>query len=309
MKAADRKAGVASPEWNVLRWRTACIRGPEMKKSLRQALLAPLLALSASGQQPADLPRVTGAVETTVVNIDVVVTDRKGNPVVGLKAEDFEIRHDRKPVTITNFSEYRAAEAAPAPAATPGREPAARAGVDRLPAPEALHRPLLRPAGALREVDEGRPLRLAEEAPRPDARAGRRGDRGRLEPLDEDDPPLYGRPRGDRRRVGGGREAERPASDRERRPRRGFRGLGVAPVAPGGRADRRRRASSPARSPHRRTPTRRRRPPRSRGSSRRSEGWRGGRSWCSRRTASPGTPGRSSSSGSARRDRTPTART
>jgi VWFA-related protein len=80
------------------------------------ALLALLLVLSARGQQPAELPRVTGAVETTVVNIDVVVTDRKGSPVTGLKAEDFEVWHDRKPVTITNFSEVRAAEPAPAPA-------------------------------------------------------------------------------------------------------------------------------------------------------------------------------------------------
>jgi len=68
-------------------------------------LLAAALAVSASGQQPADLPRVTGSVETTVVNLDVVVTDKKGNPVLGLKADDFEIRHDKKPVTITNFSE------------------------------------------------------------------------------------------------------------------------------------------------------------------------------------------------------------
>lgn len=101
-------------------------------------LLVAALAATAAGQQPADLPRVTGSVETTVVNIDVVVTDRKGNPVFGLKADDFEIRHDRKPVTITNFSEYRAAEAAPAPAATSGREPALAPEPTDFPRPKRL---------------------------------------------------------------------------------------------------------------------------------------------------------------------------
>jgi VWFA-related protein len=98
-------------------------------------LLGAALAATASGQQPADLPRVTGSVETTVVNLDVVVTDRKGNPVFGLKAGDFEIRHDKKPVTITNFSEYRAAGVAPAPAATPASEPAVAAAPTNFPRP------------------------------------------------------------------------------------------------------------------------------------------------------------------------------
>jgi VWFA-related protein len=101
-------------------------------------LFAAFLAAAAGGQQPADLPRVTGSVETTVVNLDVVVTDKKGNPVLGLKADDFEIRHDKKPVTITNFSEYRAAEAAPAPAATPGPEPAAAPEPVDFPRPKRL---------------------------------------------------------------------------------------------------------------------------------------------------------------------------
>ena len=101
-------------------------------------LLGAVLAATAAGQQPAELPRVTGAVETTVVNLDVVVTDKKGNPVFGLKAGDFEIRHDKKPVTITNFSEYRAAEAAAVPAATPGPEPAAAPSVTDFPRPKRL---------------------------------------------------------------------------------------------------------------------------------------------------------------------------
>lgn len=42
-------------------------------------------------------------IEVNVVNVEVFVTDKKGNPVTDLTAEDFEILEDGKPVTITNF--------------------------------------------------------------------------------------------------------------------------------------------------------------------------------------------------------------
>ncbi|MEO1084333.1 MAG: VWA domain-containing protein, partial [Acidobacteriota bacterium] len=42
-------------------------------------------------------------VEVEVVNVEVFVTDRKGEPVSGLQKEDFEITHDGEPVEITNF--------------------------------------------------------------------------------------------------------------------------------------------------------------------------------------------------------------
>lgn len=41
--------------------------------------------------------------EVHVVNLDVMVTDKDGNPVTGLTAEDFEVREDGRPVTVTNF--------------------------------------------------------------------------------------------------------------------------------------------------------------------------------------------------------------
>ena len=42
-------------------------------------------------------------VNVTVINVDVYVTDKKGNRITGLKKEDFELYEDGKPVAITNF--------------------------------------------------------------------------------------------------------------------------------------------------------------------------------------------------------------
>jgi len=43
------------------------------------------------------------SIDVNVVNIDVFVTDRKGNRIDGLTADDFELFEDRRPVKITNF--------------------------------------------------------------------------------------------------------------------------------------------------------------------------------------------------------------
>jgi len=59
------------------------------------ALLA--VALLAAAQQQ---PIRTG---TNVVRVDVSVVDRRGNPVTALTAEDFEVREDGQPQTITAF--------------------------------------------------------------------------------------------------------------------------------------------------------------------------------------------------------------
>jgi VWFA-related protein len=42
-------------------------------------------------------------IDVSVVNVDVTVTDRAGNPVHGLKRDDFEVFEDEKPQKITNF--------------------------------------------------------------------------------------------------------------------------------------------------------------------------------------------------------------
>jgi VWFA-related protein len=59
-------------------------------------VLWPAFALLGPSQQPIR----TG---TNVVRVDVTVVDRRGNPVTALTAEDFEVREDGQPQTITAF--------------------------------------------------------------------------------------------------------------------------------------------------------------------------------------------------------------
>jgi VWFA-related protein len=49
------------------------------------------------------LPPISERVEVSVTNVDVVVTDSKGNRVNGLTREEFEVFQDNVPQTITNF--------------------------------------------------------------------------------------------------------------------------------------------------------------------------------------------------------------
>jgi VWFA-related protein len=49
-------------------------------------------------------PQVTLAVETNLVNIDAVVTDNDGNPITGLKKENFRVLDNNQPQQITNFA-------------------------------------------------------------------------------------------------------------------------------------------------------------------------------------------------------------
>ena len=73
-------------------------------RPLCPGVLLLLLAVSAAGQAP---PLVE-SIEVRVVSVDVVVTDRAGNPVPNVTKDDFEILEENKPQTITNFAEIRA---------------------------------------------------------------------------------------------------------------------------------------------------------------------------------------------------------
>lgn len=58
------------------------------------------------------------ALDVNLVNVEVFVTDRKGVPVTGLTADDFELLEDGRPVEISNFYAVdggRPAESTPAP--------------------------------------------------------------------------------------------------------------------------------------------------------------------------------------------------
>jgi VWFA-related protein len=60
---------------------------------------------SASAPKASDVPMspVSESVDVTVTNVDVFVTDSKGQRVSGLKADDFDVRQDAVPQKITNF--------------------------------------------------------------------------------------------------------------------------------------------------------------------------------------------------------------
>ncbi len=88
-------------------------------------LAAWMPAFSAS---PSSVPPSFGeVVEVNVVDVDVYVTDRKGNRVTGLKKGDFAVFEDGKAVDVSNFVELSAG-AAPAVRETPSAAPPAAAG-------------------------------------------------------------------------------------------------------------------------------------------------------------------------------------
>lgn len=96
-----------------------------MRNSLLASLLVSLLfAATAQSQQQ---PRAGETIDVAITNVEVVVTDRAGNPVRGLTKADFDLRENGRVQPITNFAEYAAqagtvrADAAPAATAAPER--------------------------------------------------------------------------------------------------------------------------------------------------------------------------------------------
>jgi VWFA-related protein len=76
-----------------------------MRLSLVTVALGMVLALHHTGQPPPDQqpPRPTFRTGTNVVRVDVTVVDRRGHPVTQLTPEDFEVREDGLPQSITSF--------------------------------------------------------------------------------------------------------------------------------------------------------------------------------------------------------------
>jgi VWFA-related protein len=102
---------------------------------IAHALLLTLLAPPTGAQQPQSAPPQSAPparpasqddedevvrITTNLVQMDVVVVDKKGRQVTDLTAEDFEVYEDKRPQKITNFS-YVLNDPAPRPDATPLR--------------------------------------------------------------------------------------------------------------------------------------------------------------------------------------------
>ena len=88
-----------------------------MNKSIIAVAL--LFAAAAFGQRP-----LVETIEVHVVNVDVVVTDRRGNPVTGLTKDDFDILENGVKKTITNFYEVEGQKAKNIAVEVPGTPPA-----------------------------------------------------------------------------------------------------------------------------------------------------------------------------------------
>ena len=94
-----------------------------------------------------DVQPFVETVEVNVVNVEVVVTDKKGNHVTGLTRADFEIYEDGREVPITNFyaREIEAPATVGRPIEAPTEKPPAAAGsaagrpLPTLPADQRLH--------------------------------------------------------------------------------------------------------------------------------------------------------------------------
>ena len=108
------------------------------------AVVAALAAGPGRAQVPGEIPRVTGSVQLTLVNVDVVVTGKDGKPVEGLTAADFTMRHGGKAVAITNFREEKAGPESPRPSPAAGspaeRTPPAPPATPAAPEVPALRR-------------------------------------------------------------------------------------------------------------------------------------------------------------------------
>jgi VWFA-related protein len=96
------------------------------------ALLSLLLPSVSIGQQR-ELPPLVERVEVTVVNVEVVVTDRTGRRIGGLKREDFTLYEDGRQQPLTNFYAAEAPEELVAPVVPGPAESAAAVAPRRQP--------------------------------------------------------------------------------------------------------------------------------------------------------------------------------
>jgi VWFA-related protein len=70
------------------------------------AVMVSLLPLAGFAQAPSgEASKLSETIDVRVINVDVVVTDRKGNPITGLKRDDFEIYENGQKKPISNFYE------------------------------------------------------------------------------------------------------------------------------------------------------------------------------------------------------------
>ena len=72
-------------------------------------------------------------ISVKVVNVEVFVRDKQGNPITGLTADDFEVFENKRTVPITNFYEVDKGERVGVERAKPEEDPLRKPGVTNLP--------------------------------------------------------------------------------------------------------------------------------------------------------------------------------
>jgi VWFA-related protein len=104
-------------------------------QSMLNHLLPILFALTAIAQDRPLIPHAGEAIDVSIVNVDVVVTDKKGNHVQGLTKDDFEIYENGKLQPLSNFAEYRGGRETVLEAAKAGAAPS-EARIENAPRPK-----------------------------------------------------------------------------------------------------------------------------------------------------------------------------
>lgn len=112
-----------------------------MNRTLVAFLVAPCIAplfAQTGTQEPAD-PQTTLRVSSRAVVLDVTVTDEYGNPVTGLKPEDFTVTEQNKPQVIDFLEEHHANQpVAAAPIEMPKYPPNVFSNFSPFPQPPAV---------------------------------------------------------------------------------------------------------------------------------------------------------------------------
>ena len=107
---------------------------------LAVALAAPLAAQKKSSEP--ELPKLVENMDVRIINVDVVVTDRRGNPITGLTQDDFQILENGVPKVITNFYEVEGRKAKNVVGEAPAA-PAAPTATAREEVPENMKRRII----------------------------------------------------------------------------------------------------------------------------------------------------------------------
>lgn len=84
-----------------------------MNRTLALIVAAAVALPLAAQRKPAEpeQPKLVESIDVRVIDVDVIVTDRRGNFVPGLKKEDFEILENGVPKAISNFYEVQGTNA------------------------------------------------------------------------------------------------------------------------------------------------------------------------------------------------------